>query len=225
MKKIMVIAAHPDDEMLGCGGTLIKHSKKGDLIKTLILGQGMLSRGEDESILNQLRADSKKANDIIGVNDLKFFDFPDNAFDSVPLLNIIKVVEKEIDDYEPDIIYTHFSNDLNIDHRRTFEAVMTACRPQPAFKNPDIYSFFIQSSTDWISSTEATQFVPNVFVDVEDEIEQKIEALKTYQTEMKEYPHSRSLESIRVFSQYWGTRVGKLYAEPFVLVRSVRDHA
>ena len=225
MKKIMVIAAHPDDEMLGCGGTLIKHSKNGDNIKTLILGQGMLSRGEDESILTRLRADLKKANDIIGVNDLKFFDFPDNAFDSVPLLNIIKVVEKEIDDYEPDIIYTHFSNDLNIDHRRTFEAVMTACRPQPAFKNPDIYSFFIQSSTDWISSTEATQFVPNVFVDVEDEIEQKIEALKTYQTEMKEYPHSRSLESIRVFSQYWGTRVGKLYAEPFVLVRSVRDHA
>ena len=87
---------------------------------------------------------------------------------------------------------------------------MTACRPQPGFKSPDIYSFFIQSSTDWISSTEATQFVPNVFVDVEDEIEQKIEALKTYQTEMKEYPHSRSLESIRVFSQYWGTRVEKV---------------
>ena len=89
MKKIMVIAAHPDDEMLGCGGALIKHSKKGDYIKTLILGQGMLSRGEDESILAQLRADSKKANDIIGVNELKFFDFPDNAFDSVPLLKII----------------------------------------------------------------------------------------------------------------------------------------
>ena len=89
LKKIMVIAAHPDDEMLGCGGTLIKHSKKADYIKTLILGQGMLSRGEDESILAKLRADSKKAKDIIGVNELKFFDFPDNAFDSVPLLKII----------------------------------------------------------------------------------------------------------------------------------------
>jgi len=225
MKKIMVIAAHPDDEMLGCGGTLIKHSKRGDYIKTLILGQGMLSRGEDESILAKLRADSKEANDIIGVNELKFFDFPDNAFDSVPLLKIIKVVEKEVADYQPDIIYTHFSNDLNIDHRRTFEAVMTACRPQPGMKNPDIYSFYIQSSTDWIASTEATQFIPNIFVDVEDEIEQKIEALMAYQTEMKEYPHSRSLESIRVFSQYWGTRVGKYFAEPFILVRSVRDHA
>src|SRR6056297_1875152 len=130
MKKIMVIDAHPDDEMLGCGGTLIQYSKKGDYIKTLILGQGMLSRGEDESILKQLRADSKKANDIIGVNELKFFDFPDNAFDSVPLLKII---------------YTHFSNDLNIDHRRTFEGVMTACRTRPEIKNPDVYSFYIQS--------------------------------------------------------------------------------
>ena len=225
-EKIVVIAAHPDDELLGCGGTLIKHSKKkGDYIKTLILGQGMLSRGEDESVLTHLRADAKKANDIIGVNELKFFEFPDNAFDSVPLLKIIKVVENEIDDYQPDIIYTHFSHDLNIDHRRTFEAVMTACRPQPGFKNPDIYSFYIQSSTDWISSTEATQFVPNVFVDVENEIERKIEALAAYQTEMREYPHSRSLESIRVFSRYWGTRFGKRFSEPFILVRSVRDHA
>jgi len=185
----------------------------------------MLSRGEDESILTRLREDSKKANEIIGVNELNFFDFPDNSFDSVPLLEIIKVVEKEIDDYQPDMIYTHFSNDLNVDHRRTLEAVMTACRTQPGMKNPDIYSFYIQSSTDWIASTEATQFIPNVFVDVESEIEQKLEALKAYQTEMREYPHSRSLESIRIFSQYWGTRVGKRFVEPFVLVRSVREDA
>jgi len=225
MKKIMVIAAHPDDELLGCGGTLIKHSKNGDYIKTLILGQGMLSRGEDESILIKLRADAKKANGITGVNELKFFDFPDNAFDSVPLLKIIKVVENEMDNYQPDIIYTHFSNDLNIDHRRTFKAVMTAIRPQPGMKNPDIYSFYIQSSTDWISSTESVQFIPNVFVDIEPDIEQKLKALSEYETEMRDYPHSRSLESIRVFSQYWGTRVGKKYVEPFVLVRSVRDYA
>jgi LmbE family N-acetylglucosaminyl deacetylase len=225
MKKIMVIAAHPDDELLGCGGTLIKHSKNGDHIKTLILGQGMLSRGEDESILIKLRADAKRANDIVGVNELKFFDFPDNAFDSIPLLNIIKTVEKEIDEYEPDIIYTHFSNDLNVDHRRTFEAVMTATRPQPGMKNPEIYSFCIQSSTDWISSNESVQFIPSVFVDVEKEIEQKLLALEAYETEMKDYPHSRSLKSVEIFSQYWGTRVGKKYVEPFVLVRSVREDA
>lgn len=222
MKKIMVIAAHPDDELLGCGGTLIKHAKNGDYIRTIILGQGMLSRGEDESILVELRADAKKANDISGVNELEFYDFPDNAFDSVPLLNIIKAVEKEIDDYQPDIIYTHFANDLNIDHRKTFEAVMTATRPQPGMKNPDIYAFYIQSSTDWISSTDANQFIPNVFVNIEEEIEEKIKALEAYKTEMKTYPHSRSLEANRVFSQYWGTRVGKQYVEPFILVRSIR---
>jgi len=225
MKKIMVIAAHPDDELLGCGGTLIKHIKNEDQIKTLILGQGMLSRGENESFLNQLRTDSKKANDIIGVNELKFFDFPDNAFDTVPLLDIIKVVEKEIDDAQPDLIYTHFSHDLNIDHRRTFEAVMTACRPQPNSKIPEIYSFYIPSSTDWINPTDANHFIPNVFVNVEAEIEQKIKALKAYETEMKKYPHSRSLESLRIFSQYWGTRIGKQYVEPFILVRSVKDNA
>jgi len=223
VKKIMVIAAHPDDELLGCGGTLLKHSRKGDFIKTIILGQGMLSRGEDESILVKLRADAKQANDLAGVNELKFFDFPDNAFDSVPLIEIIKTVEKEIDELEPDIIYTHFGNDLNIDHRKTFQAVMTATRPQPGMKNPDIYSFYIQSSTDWIASSEKDQFVPNVFVDIEDTIEKKIEALEKYETEMKAYPHSRSLESIRIFSQYWGTRVGKQFVEPFVLVRSIQD--
>lgn len=223
MKKIMVIAAHPDDELLGCGGTLLKHSRKGDFIKTIILGQGMLSRGEDESILVKLRADAKQANDLTGVNELKFFDFPDNAFDSVPLIEIIKTVEKEIDELEPDIIYTHFGNDLNIDHRKTFQAVMTATRPQPGMKNPDIYSFYIQSSTDWIASSEKDQFVPNVFVDIEDTIEKKIEALEKYETEMKAYPHSRSLESIRIFSEYWGTRVGKQFVEPFVLVRSIQD--
>ena len=193
------------------------------LLKTIILGQGMLSRGEDESILVKLRADAKQANDLAGVNELKFFDFPDNAFDSVPLIEIIKTVEKEIDELEPDIIYTHFGNDLNIDHRKTFQAVMTATRPQPGMKNPDIYSFYIQSSTDWIASSEKDQFVPNVFVDIEDTIEKKIEALEKYETEMKAYPHSRSLESIRIFSQYWGTRVGKQFVEPFVLVRSIQD--
>lgn len=222
MKRIMVIAAHPDDELLGCGGVLIKHARNGDYIRTIILGQGMLSRGEDVSILVKLRADAKKANDITGVNELEFYDFPDNAFDSVPLLNIIKVVEKEIDNYQPDIIYTHFANDLNIDHRKTFEAVMTATRPQPGMKNPDIYSFYVQSSTDWISSTETNQFIPNVFIDVEESIEQKIKALEAYETEMKPSPHSRSLESNRIFSQYWGTRVGKKHAEPFILVRSIR---
>ena len=223
MKKLLIIAAHPDDEILGCGATVAKMIDQGWEAKSVILGQGMVSRGveDEERALKQLREDARRANHELGIADVAFYDFPDNAFDRVPLLEIIKVVEKEVSNYKPDIIFTHFGGDLNIDHRRTFEAVLTATRPQPSFFNPTIYSFFIPSSTDWVDGFILKSFMPNIYFDVEGYIEKKLNALKCYTTEMRNYPHSRSIESLRIFSKYWGNRVGLNYVEPFILVRKI----
>ncbi len=222
MNKLMVIAAHPDDELLGCGGTIAKLIENGYEAKTILLSQGLLSRGQEHiKNLKRHKENLIKANKELGIEKIEIYDFPDNSFDSVPLLKIIKIVEKEIFEYNPNIIFTHYGDDLNIDHRKTFEAVMTACRPQPKTINPKIYSFFIPSSTDWVDGNSLKTFTPNTYVNIEKYIDKKIEALSFYETEMKEYPHSRSLEALKIISQYWGNRVGLKYAEPLKLIRNV----
>jgi len=209
--------------MLGCGGILALSTDRGNLVKSVILGEGMLSRNNPPASLSSLQDDARKANLVLGVSEVTFYELPDNAFDTVSLLSITQIVEKEINSFSPDVVFTHYGNDLNIDHRRTFEAVMTACRPQPGFRNPDIYSFFISSSTDWIDGNIFHPFSPNYFIDITSTIDRKLEALSFYKTEMKEFPHSRSLEALRIFSKYWGNRIGREYAEPFILVRSIKD--
>jgi LmbE family N-acetylglucosaminyl deacetylase len=223
VQKLLIIVAHPDDEVLGCGGTVARFVNKNNYsAKSIILSKGMLSRGKEyEKYLNKLKESSLKANKTIGVDSVTFYNFPDNSFDTVSLLKIIKTIEKEIFDFKPDVIFTHYGNDLNVDHRRTFEAVLTACRPQPGFFNPEIYSFYIPSSSDWVDGEILKSFTPNIFFNIENYLDLKLKALSYYKTEMKEYPHSRSLESVKIFSQYWGNRVGLKYVEPFKLIRKI----
>ncbi len=221
-KNVLIIAAHPDDELLGCAGTVHKLIKNGSKATSLILGEGMKSRGNiEESMLKGLRADTVMANKEIGITKVHFEQLPDNQFDSLPLLEVVKVVEKYVDEIKPDIIFTHFGGDLNIDHRMTFEAVLTACRPQPGFHHPEIYCFEVPSATDYHEIGQCNAFVPNVHVDIEDEINVKIKALAHYQTEMRPFPHSRSLEGIKILAQARGVRVGCAYVEAFVLVRKI----
>ncbi|MBU0469185.1 MAG: PIG-L family deacetylase [Candidatus Omnitrophica bacterium] len=223
-KNILIIAAHPDDELLGCAGTVNKFIKNKYEATSLILGEGLGARGKASAgKLKTLKDHSKKANKIIGVNHVLFENLPDNMFDSVPLLKITKIVEKHILKLSPDIIFTHFENDLNIDHRLTFSAVMTACRPQPGFKHPDIYSFEIPSSTDYGDFSLKNAFVPNTYFDIKDEIELKLSALKEYKTEMRDYPHTRSIEGINLLAKYRGLKVGLEFAEAFQLVRKVSN--
>ena len=202
-KKVMVIAAHPDDEILGCGATMKRLTNQGHSVKTLLLGKGR--PGEEPSPV--------KANEIVGVTDIIQKEFPDNKFDSVPLLDIVQSIENDILSFSPDIVFTHHYNDLNVDHRITFEAVLTVCRPQKT--KTGIYLFFIPSSTDY----SGKEFNPIVFSDVKSTIQYKLKALEYYQSELKEYPHSRSLESVTNISKYWGNRIGLEYVEPFVLYR------
>lgn len=224
-KKILIVAAHPDDEVLGCSGTIAKCVKEGASAVTLILGEGITSRDEERGRKNRkrdiekLRRAASKANSIIGVKNIFLYDFPDNRFDTVDLLDIVKVIEKTIKGVKPSIVYTHHRNDLNIDHKVTYNAVLTACRPVKSQTVKEIYSFEVPSSSDW---NYPSTFNPNIFVDVRPTIGKKIEAMKCYRSETRPFPHPRSPEAIRAFSKYWGTRAGLVCAEPFEAVRIVK---
>lgn len=226
MNKILVIAAHPDDEILGLGGTVRRLVNEGNIVNCLILGEGMTSRKKDrmdtkKEVLDSLHNDAKKAGEIIGFKQVYFGNLPDNRFDSVDLLDIIKIVEELVDSLKPDIIYTHHKGDRNIDHQITFDAVLTACRPIGDYSVKEIYSFETPSSTEWDFSYGSNVFTPNVFVDIEDTLDAKLNAMAYYKTELREYPHPRSLEALKVISSRWGTVVGKKHVEAFKLIRKV----
>ena len=168
MSKILVIAAHPDDELLGLGGTIRKKVNNGDVAFCLILGEGFTSRGnqrEDisQDIVNNLHKDAIKASKIIGFQEIHFESLPDNRFDSLDLLDLIKIVEKYVENMKPDIVYTHHHGDRNIDHRIVYEAVMTGCRPVGEYCVKEIYTFETPSSTEWGFNRESGMFTPNIF--------------------------------------------------------------
>lgn len=226
MSKILVVAAHPDDEILGLGGTIRKRINNGDVVDCIILGEGMTSRTEkrdqtEKSEVDKLQKDSIKAADIIGYNKMYFANLPDNRFDSINLLQIVKAVEKIMAEAKPDVIYTHHYGDVNIDHKKTFEAVLTAARPVGNEYPKEIYCFETPSSTEWAFGDEKNIFKPNVFVDIEDTINDKLKAMKCYKTELREYPHPRSLKALEIIAVRWGTVVGKKFVEAFELVRKV----
>ncbi len=220
-KKILVVAAHPDDELLGAGGTLIKHTISGDDVYCLILGEGVMSRkNSNKQDLKKLHNQTLASGEIIGFKEIFFSYFPDNSFDTVSLLSITKDVEKYLEKIKPDIIYTHHENDLNIDHRLTFQAVVTASRPCNKNCPREIYTFETLSSTEWQNKNN-NKFSPNNYVDIKDTFNKKIEAIKKYSSELREYPHSRSLEGIKILAQFRGLEVGLFYAEAFCLIRRI----
>jgi LmbE family N-acetylglucosaminyl deacetylase len=220
-EKILIVAAHPDDEVLGCFGTVARLINEGYEAYTLILGEGKTSRDSDtvQSEINLLQDEIKQANDCIGVKETFIYDFPDNQFDSVPLLDIIKVVSHIKEKIQPSIIFTHFENDLNIDHRIAYNAVITATRPMELEPVQTIYSFEILSSTEW---NYPLSFSPDTYFDIESTLDLKIVAMKRYNSELCTYPHPRSLEGIKLNAKYQGLRVGKKYVEAFKCVRDIK---
>ena len=226
MNKILIVVAHPDDEVLGCGGTITRLNKEGYELYTLILGEGITSRDDKRSKekrgreIANLKEQAKKANELIGVKKVFFHDFPDNRFDTVPFLDIVKVIEKIKNQIKPEIIFTHYEKDLNIDHQITYKAVITATRPLREETVKEVYSFEIPSSTEW---SYPLSFSPNAFYDISETMDIKLKALEEYKSELKEYPHPRSLKGIKLIAKTWGMKVGLNYAEAFKCVRIINE--
>lgn len=228
-KKIMLVVAHPDDEILGLGGTMHKLINEFEAnVHVVILGEGITSRSDKRDIkawqneLNIHRSNIKQAQAAIGYNDVSIYEFPDNRFDSVALLDVIKVIEKEKQQFNPEIIFTHHGGDVNIDHQRTFEAVITACRPMESENVKTIITFETPSGTEWRASSDPKHFIPNFFIEInESDLNAKINAMESYEFEKRQYPHPRSAEGLKILAQRWGIAVGKTFAEAFCIVRCI----
>lgn len=228
-KKILVVAAHPDDEILGLGGTMHRLIHyHGASVHVVILGEGLTSRSDkrdtekwkEELIIHKKNIeDAQKA---IGYHSVSIYDFPDNRFDTVPLLNIIKSIEKEKAEWNPEIVFTHHGGDLNIDHQRTFDAVVTACRPLESEVVKTIITFETPSGTEWRASSDPNHFIPNLFISFDNtSLQAKIKAMESYTFEKRGFPHPRSPKALTIRASYWGQSVGKEFAEAFCLIRSV----
>lgn len=217
---ILVVCAHPDDEVLGCGGTMARHVANGDSVSAMFMTNGVSARRGLEELreVNLRKHAAKQAASIVATAEPVFLDFPDNAMDTIQFLDIVKSVEEVIDVLNPNIVYTHFPGDLNIDHCLTHKAVLTACRPQRSSPVEKIYCFEVLSSTEW-SSSVFSSFNPNIFVNITHFWAAKEKALKCYNNEMRESPHSRSYTCVESLASLRGQTSGFRFAEAFVLER------
>lgn len=226
-KKVLVVAAHPDDEILGCGGTIIKHSLNGDDVYVLIMAEGLTSRDISRNVdyrkneLIELHSKSIEAAKIMGVKEVRLLSFPDNRMDGVELLDVVKKIEEIVELVKPEIVYTHHAGDVNIDHTVTHNAVITACRSLPDCTVKTLLFFETLSSTEWQMMTSDKMFYPNWYENITDVFDKKIEALKCYDSEMREYPHPRSYINVEHLARYRGMIIGCNMAEAFSLGRMI----
>jgi N-acetylglucosamine malate deacetylase 1 len=267
--KILVIAAHPDDELLGVGGTIACHVANGDQVKVAVMCEGISARfssdgryelnrgnsahasfaaagtagvvkdvlqdGQDFTLASDVisrryvperfdavKLETYEAARILGVTDVHAGNLPDQRLETLPLSDVAKQIEFLVSDFEPDLVYTHFSGDINRDHRVLTEALLVAVRPYAAPSVREILMFETPSSTEWSSPSLTPSFQPNVFVDITPFLAHKIEAFKCYSAEGRPYPHPRSPQALAGRAHYWGSLVNRECVEPFMLVRSIR---
>ena len=221
MSSILIVAAHPDDEVLGCGGYIAARAIAGDEVNIAFLSDGVTSRKDNLGLseIESRRNSARLAAKILGVNVVSFGDFPDNKLDSVPILEVINKIEGELEKVKPSIVVTHFGGDLNIDHRIANQAVLTACRPTSGQLVKQIMFFEVPSSTEWQVPIEGEAFVPNWFEDISNTLNLKIQALNMYEGEMRDWPHPRSIKGVKYLAHWRGATCGVGAAEGFVLGR------
>ena len=224
-KSILVLAAHPDDEVLGCGGAIAKFVDDGATVNVAFMADGVSSRtGNQSDNQNELvsrRSAAKKACAVLGVNSVSFGDFPDNSMDTIPLLRIVQAVEALISSLRPEMVFTHHAGDVNIDHRRLHDAVVTACRPQQGHPVKTLLSFEVPSSTEWQFPGSSPVFMPNWFVDISTTLDRKLAALEVYADELRAWPHPRSRQGVEYLAHWRGATVGVAAAEAFMLGRAL----
>lgn len=228
----MVVVAHPDDELLGLGGTIHRLVNEFEAtVRLIILGEGITSRAKErhrekwEEELKTHKENISEAVDYVGYQTYKAYDFADNRFDTVPLIDLIKVIEEEAQGYNPSIVFTHHGGDLNVDHQQVFKAVMTAFRPIESQQVKTILTFETPSSTEWVASNNPLPFRPNVYIALRKEnLKAKIDGMQSYTFEKRDFPHPRSPKALKIKAQSNGCKIGVMYAEAFELIRSVSNN-
>lgn len=226
-KTIAVIAAHPDDEVLGCGGSLALFAKEGHPVHILFIADGVSSRMESiehllhQGIFTSRYSSSEEACRVLGCTSVEFLSLPDNRLDGIVLLNIIKKIENFIEHYSPNIVITHHAGDVNIDHRIVHEAVLAACRPLPRHPVKELLFFEVPSSTEWRPPGSSQMFNPNVFIDISQTLAMKMKALHIYESEIREFPHPRSYKAVDALALWRGASAGVEAAEAFILGRKL----
>lgn len=223
MKKVLVIAAHPDDEVLGMGGTIVKLTSEGNEVNVLIVTDGSSSQYRDSDNLAEIieakKHETRSCADVLGIKGIYYGGLPDMKLDCTPHIEINRVVERTIDELQPDTVFTHFWGDVNADHQNVYKSTLVAVRPVMGQVVKELFCYSVPSSTEWTPNKEDTMFMPNVFVDITDVAERKYEAFSRYSTELRDYPHPRSVQYLREADKAAGIRVGLLAAEEFVLLR------
>lgn len=227
--RVLVIGAHPDDEILGPGATLIKHKRNGDHIYSCILCEQVAAR-QNKPKHKDLLKQVKRAASIVGIKETLFFNFPNIKMNTVSTLELIQAIEEAIIKFRPEIVYTHHCGDLNEDHRIAFNATMAAIRlpERRNIKNlhpnliKEVLCYEVPSSTEWAAPLIKYPFKPNVFVDIKRTFKAKINAIEQYTGIIKKHPHPRSVKNLETLANYRGMQSGFALAEAFVLMRFLR---
>ena len=217
---VVVVAAHPDDEILGAGATLAAHARAGDQVHAVVLSEGATSRYAD-GMQESLEDAGRKAAVEIGFASIRFERFPDQRLDTVALVDVTQCIEAILEELDPTVVYTHFSGDVNEDHGIVARAVWTACRPYRFPRVRRLAAFETPSSTEWGAPVSGGAFSPNLYIDVSTTLDAKIAAMECYESEMRDYPHPRSARALRERAATWGTVIGRPAAEPFVILRDI----
>ncbi len=224
-KNILILAAHPDDEVLGCGGTIARYSAEGNFIHVAFLSDGVYSREDKKDIkdkeLSLRREAAKSALKVLGVQSISFNNFPDNQMDTIATIEVAKTIEDLIKKHKPNVIFTHHFGDVNVDHKKVHEATVVACRSQPNHSVKSILCFEVPSSTEWQLAYSGKTFKPNYFIDISKFLSKKIESLSKYEYEMRNWPHPRSIKAIDHLAHFRGSTIGVDAAEAFAVGRII----
>ncbi len=215
MAKILVIAPHPDDEVLGCGGTIKKHSQKGDEVFVCYGTKAYTPDWSDEFIANRTK-EIEEANKILGIKKSYFLNFDTVKVDTYPQKEVNDALLRVVKEVQPEVMYIPHGGDLNKDHRLFSQASLVVARPVPGSSIKEVFAYEVLSETEWGKRLEP--FVPTGYVDISLEKDSKLKAMEVYQSEVREYPHPRSLKAIEILMQKRGTETGVAYAEAFEVV-------
>lgn len=219
--RILVVAAHADDETIGCGGAIHRHASSGDRVGAICFTDGVGAREDAGRAAVRRREAAESAASRLGFEWIAAREFPDNELDSLPLLRLVKYVESIKASFDPKIVYTHHPGDLNVDHRVVFRATLTAFRPQPGERLGELRCFEVASSTEWNAPECEKPFAPNLWIDISGHWEAKVEALTEYDEEMRRPPHPRSVESLDALSRWRGAQAGLDRAEAYHVIRRI----